>query len=320
MRPTGDLHLGHLLGVVDQWVKYGEEADAFLEIADLHALTTGFTDPQAIRDARYEMVAVWLAAGVDPAKTTIFLQSAVPEISELHTLLSMIVPVSWLERVPTFKSQIDALGGEIATYGFLGYPLLQTLRHRDRSRRARAGGTGSGGAFGAGPRSRAPLQPSVRRRRGDSGGAARGALQIPRGFGDGRPQDEQVVRQRDLHFRRRRDHREEGPRHGYRPAQTAPRRPRPSRSLPAFRALEIRGSHRLDGIAAGCRTGELGCVADKAAFAEELNGYLRPVRERLALYRSDMARVERIVAEGTERTREVASGVLRDVRRAMRLT
>ena len=125
MRPTGDLHIGHLLGVLAQWITSGDQDEAYLEIADLHAFTTGFADPQAIRDARNEMVAVWLAAGVDPAKSTIFLQSAVPEIAELHALLSMIVPVSWLERVPTYKSQIDALGPEIATYGFLGYPLLQ---------------------------------------------------------------------------------------------------------------------------------------------------------------------------------------------------
>src|ERR1700758_568995 len=125
MRPTGGLHLGHLVGVLTQWANFCDTADAYFEIADLHAYTTGYEDPQAIRDARNEMVAVWLAAGVDPQKSTIFLQSAVPEISELQVLLSMITPVSWLERVPTYKGQIDQLGQQIATYGFLGYPLLQ---------------------------------------------------------------------------------------------------------------------------------------------------------------------------------------------------
>src|SRR5215469_8628445 len=125
MRPTGGLHLGHLLGVLSQWETFCETADAYFLIADLHAYTTGFEDPQNIRDSRNEMVAVWLAAGVDPKKATIYLQSAVPEISELHVILSMITPNSWLERVPTWKGQIEALGQEIATYGFLGYPLLQ---------------------------------------------------------------------------------------------------------------------------------------------------------------------------------------------------
>ena len=125
MRPTGDLHLGHLVGVLTQWETYSENDDAFFEIADLHAYTTEFADPSMVRNAREAMVAVWLAAGVDPQRSTIFLQSGVPEIAELQALLAMITPVSWLERVPTYKGQIEALGANIATYGFLGYPLLQ---------------------------------------------------------------------------------------------------------------------------------------------------------------------------------------------------
>src|SRR5581483_5102572 len=125
MRPTGNLHLGHYVGVLTQWVNYCDTADAFFEIADLHALTTGYSDPQSIRDARNSMVVDWLAAGVDPKKSTFYLQSGIPEISELEALLGMITPISWLERVPTFKGQIEALGTDIATYGFLGYPLLQ---------------------------------------------------------------------------------------------------------------------------------------------------------------------------------------------------
>ncbi len=125
MRPTGRLHIGHYFAVLTQWVRYCQTADAFFEIADLHAYTTGFADPQTIRDARTEMVLDWLAAGVDPERSTFYLQSGIPEISELQVLLGMITPVSWLERVPTYKGQIEALGQEIATYGFLGYPLLQ---------------------------------------------------------------------------------------------------------------------------------------------------------------------------------------------------
>jgi len=93
MRPTGPLHLGHLVGVLTQWARYSKTAEAFFEIADLHAYTTEFEDPAKIRDARNAMVAAWLAAGVDPNRSTIFLQSGVPEIGELHALLSMITPV-----------------------------------------------------------------------------------------------------------------------------------------------------------------------------------------------------------------------------------
>ena len=125
MRPTGRLHLGHLVGALTNWAELSRTADAYFEIADLHAYTTQFQHPDEIRAAREDMVRDWLAAGVDPQRSTIYLQSAIPEISELHVLLSMIAPVSWLERTPTYKEQIEALGNEIATYGFLGYPLLQ---------------------------------------------------------------------------------------------------------------------------------------------------------------------------------------------------
>jgi tryptophanyl-tRNA synthetase len=105
-RPTGRLHIGHLVGALGQWVELQDTSDVYFEIADIHAFTTGFEHPQQIRDSREDLVLDWLAAGVDPARATLFLQSGVPEISELHTLLSMIVPLSWLQRVPTFKEQI----------------------------------------------------------------------------------------------------------------------------------------------------------------------------------------------------------------------
>ncbi len=146
MRPTGRLHIGHYFGVLLQWVAYCNDADAYFEIADLHAFTTGFADPQAIRSARNEMVIDWLAAGVDPQRSTFFLQSGIPEIAELQLLLGMITPVSWLERVPTYKGQIETLGSEIATYGFLGYPLLQSVRHRGIPWRGSSGRTRSGRA------------------------------------------------------------------------------------------------------------------------------------------------------------------------------
>ena len=125
MRPTGRLHIGHLVGTLEQWVELQRNNDVFFEIADVHAFTTGFDEPQAIRDVREHVVLDWLSAGVDPSQATIFLQSATPEILEMQTLLSMIVPLSWLQRIPTYKDQIEALGTEISTYGFLGYPLLQ---------------------------------------------------------------------------------------------------------------------------------------------------------------------------------------------------
>lgn len=127
MRPTGKLHLGHLAGALSNWIRFQEEYDCFYEIADLHALTTDYQNPSGIRDNIREMLLDFLAFGLDPEKATIFIQSKVPEISEMHLLLSMITPLGWLERCPTYKEQLAQLADrEITNYGFLGYPVLQT--------------------------------------------------------------------------------------------------------------------------------------------------------------------------------------------------
>jgi tryptophanyl-tRNA synthetase len=127
MRPTGNLHLGHYNGVLKNWIKLQHEHECFFFVADWHALTTHYDTPEIIEDSVWEMVIDWLAAGVDPANATIFIQSRVPEHAELHTLLSMITPLSWLERVPTYKDQQEKLSSkDLSTYGFLGYPLLQS--------------------------------------------------------------------------------------------------------------------------------------------------------------------------------------------------
>ncbi len=127
MRPTGNLHLGHYNGVLKNWLKLQHEHECLFFVADWHALTTHYDTPEIIEESVWEMVIDWLAAGVDPASATIFIQSRVPEHAELHTLLSMITPLSWLERVPTYKDQQEKLSSkDLSTYGFLGYPLLQS--------------------------------------------------------------------------------------------------------------------------------------------------------------------------------------------------
>ena len=127
MRPTGRLHLGHLHGVINNWVKLQHEYDCFLFVADWHALTTHYDTPHIIEDSIWEMVIDWLAAGVSPNSATLFIQSKVPEHAELHLLLSMMTPLGWLERVPSYKDMQENLKDrELGTYGFLGYPLLQS--------------------------------------------------------------------------------------------------------------------------------------------------------------------------------------------------
>jgi tryptophanyl-tRNA synthetase len=127
MRPTGRLHLGHYHGVLKNWLELQHEYECFFFVADWHALTTHYDDPSIIPESTLEMVVDWLAAGINPGSATLFIQSRVPEHAELHLLLSMITPLGWLERVPSYKDQQEKLKEkDLATYGFLGYPLLQS--------------------------------------------------------------------------------------------------------------------------------------------------------------------------------------------------
>lgn len=127
MRPTGALHLGNYLGALKNWTELQYQYECYFFVADIHALTTGYEDTSELESNVWEMVIDWLAAGLNPASSTMFIQSRVPEHSELHLLLSMITPLGWLERVPTYKDQQEQLKDkDLATYGFLGYPLLQS--------------------------------------------------------------------------------------------------------------------------------------------------------------------------------------------------
>ncbi|MFZ2972639.1 MAG: tryptophan--tRNA ligase [Ferribacterium limneticum] len=127
MRPTGSLHLGHYHGVLKNWIELQHKYPCLFFVADWHALTTQYDNPQGIEKASMDMVVDWLAAGVDPKQATLFIQSKVPEHAELHLLMSMMTPLGWLERVPTYKDQQEKLAGkDLTTYGFLGYPLLMS--------------------------------------------------------------------------------------------------------------------------------------------------------------------------------------------------
>ena len=127
MRPTGRLHLGHYFGALSNWLKLQEEYECFFFVADWHALTTHYEDTSSVAENTLQIAMDWLSVGLDPNKSTIFIQSSILEHAELHLLLSMITPLSWLERVPTYKEQIENLKDrDLGTYGFLGYPLLQS--------------------------------------------------------------------------------------------------------------------------------------------------------------------------------------------------
>ncbi len=314
MRPTGRLHIGHLAGALSQWVSFPASIEAYFEIADLHAFTTKFDDPQAIRGDRDELVLDWLAAGIDPDRCTLFLQSAIPEISELYTLLSMIVPVSWLQRVPTHKDQIDALGGDIATYGFLGYPLLQLcdiaifkadtvpvgrdqLPHLEFGREVVRRFNFLYGATLVEPGATLSEFPAVP---GTDGRKMSKSYHNTIDIADddvgtttkirGMITDPQKVRRND------------------------PGRPE---ICPVFALHALCNGERVREIEAACRSGALGCVACKGELAQTMNAWLAPVRARRASF--DRERVAQIIAAGNEKARVVARATLRDVRRAMKL-
>jgi len=319
MRPTGRLHIGHYIGVLTQWVTYCDTADAYFEIADLHAYTTGFTDPQAIRNARNEMVLDWLAAGVDPQKSTFFLQSGVPEISELQVLLGMITPVSWLERVPTYKGQIDALGQEIATYGFLGYPLLQLCDI--------AIFRGQEVPVGRDQVAHLEFAREVVRRFNYLYGDGEEILVEPKAMLNEFPEvpgiDGRKMSKSYNNAIMLADD-EETTTKKVRSMITDPQKirrndPGHPEICPVFALWKFVNPAHVPAVEEGCRSGALGCVADKTDFAEALNAFLKPVRERRAVYAADMGQVEEIIKEGTERARTVAIETMTDVRLAMKL-
>jgi len=320
MRPTGQLHIGHYFGVLTQWVNYCRTADAYFEIADLHAYTTGFADPQAIRDARNEMVLDWLAAGVDPESSTFYLQSGIPEISELQVLLSMIAPVSWLERVPTYKGQIEALGQEIATYGFLGYPLLQLCDiaifrgeevpvGRDQVAHLEFGREvvrRFNHLYGEGEQILVEPKAVLVEGAGEVPGID--GRKMSKSYNNfillGESEDETAKKVRkyitDPNKIRRND-------------------PGNPEICAVFALWKLIKPQHVPLVDRDCRSGALGCVQDKGDLAEALNAYLRPIREKRAMYAADIVQVERIVNEGTQRAREVAIETIADVKRAMRL-
>lgn len=320
MRPTGQLHIGHYFGVLTQWVKYCRTADAYFEIADLHAYTTGFADPKAIREARNEMVLDWLAAGVDPGASTFYLQSGIPEISELQVLLSMITPVSWLERVPTYKGQIEALGQEIATYGFMGYPLLQLCDIVIfRGEEVPVGGDQVAHLeFGRevvrrfnylyGDGEKVLVEPKAMLVEGAAEVEGIDGRKMSKSYNNyillAESEDETVKKVRkyitDPNKIRRHD-------------------PGNPDICPIFHLWKLIKPEHVALVDRDCRSGALGCVQDKTDFAEALNAYLKPMRERRAMYAADIAQVERIIDEGTRRAREVAVETITDVKRAMRL-
>src|SRR5271165_484500 len=314
MRASGKLHVGHWLGALQNFVALTKDNDCFYEIADLHALTTNFAHSKEIADSVHDIALGWLAAGLDPQRCTMFVQSRVPEISELAVLLSMITPVSWLERVPTYKDQIAALGPEIATHGFLGYPVLQTvdiiafkgqgvpvgqdqLPHLELCREIVRRFNHLYGQVLVEPDavlSRTPAVPGLDGRK------------MSKSYDNSillADSDEQTLAKVKTMFTD--------------PAKIHKSDPGHPEICPVFFFQETFNPGNAPDIAQRCRTGTLGCVEDKADMAVHLNAALAPLRKRRRELEAEPDYVREVLADGTRRAQEVAAQTLAQVRQAM---
>jgi tryptophanyl-tRNA synthetase len=318
MRSTGKIHLGNYFGALKNWIDLQDRFRCYYMAADWHALTSDYADPSQLAVNTLDMVVDWLAAGLDPERSVIFVQSMVPEHAELHLLLSMITPLGWLERVPTYKEQISQLENrDLATYGFLGYPVLQAVdiviyrahwvpvgadqtSHLEFARElVRRFHHLYGEIF---PEPQALFTPSASvpgidgRKMSKSYGNAINLSDSP-----------EVIREKCMQM------------------FTDPQRLR--RSDPGRpEVCNLYTFHRLlsppalaERVARQCRAAEIGCVDDKRLIAEVLIELLAPFRARRAELLRDRDRVYDILVEGSRRARERAGETMQQVREAIRL-
>jgi tryptophanyl-tRNA synthetase len=319
MRPTGQLHLGHLFGALGNWVRLQQDYECVYCVVDLHALTTAYEDVGDIRRNAREMVADWIAVGVDPERSIVFRQSDVHEHAELLALLGMVTPVSWLERVPTYKGQIAELGEAIDTYGFLGYPLLQTadiilykatqvpvgqdqVPHIELAREVVRRVNHLYGEIFPEPQALLAEFPLVlgpdNRKMSKSYGNA-----LTLGMDD-EEIDRMVMSMITDPQRVRRD---------------IPGRPEVCNVFSWHRLLRA-PPEELDEIYRGCTTATLGCVDDKRGLAARVRATIAPIRDRREALLAEPERIDAILAEGAERARAIAAPNLAEIKAAMGLS
>jgi tryptophanyl-tRNA synthetase len=318
MRPTGALHLGHLVGALDNWVRLQDTHECFYVIVDWHALTTDYANPREVHDNIRQVALDWLAVGIDPDKCTLFVQSHVKEHAELHLLLSMVVPLPWLERVPTYKEQQERMREkDLNTYGFLGYPLLQTadiviykadvvpvgddqVPHLELTREiARRFNHFYGPVF---PEPQALLTPAPRLPGTDG-------QKMSKSYGNaiylGDAPD--VVRKKIDSMLTD-------------PARTHRHIPGNPAICPVFHHHRVFSTEERTAWAAeGCRTAAIGCRDCKGAVLESILGVLEPIHERRADLAREPGALDAILARGAQKAREIAAVTMREVRTSMGL-
>ena len=317
MRPTGRLHLGNYKGALENWVNLQNDYDCFFCVVDWHALTTGYEDTSAIKENIHEMVIDWLSAGLDPEKNVLFVQSHVKEHAELHLLLSMVTPLGWLERVPTYKEQLQQLSGrEIATYGFLGYPVLQAaditgykadtvpvredqVPHLELAREIVRRFNFLYGPVLVEPQvklTKFAVLPGIDARKMSK--SYDNLITMSAG------PDEVKTRVLAMVTDPARIH------------KTDPGHPEVSVVYAFHKVFNPEGAAEIE---ESCRSGKIGCVACKKLLIEKLNTALEPLRARRAELEGNPGRVREIIAHGAERARRVIGQTMEEVRAAMRI-
>jgi len=319
MRPTGKLHLGHLVGALNKWKELQSDYDCMYFVADWHALTSDYSDTEQLTKNAYDNVADWIAAGIDPDRCTLFVQSLVPEHAELYLLLQMVVPIPWLERVPTYKEQIDQLAErDLSSIGFLGYPLLQgadvvvyraqyvpvgddQVPHLELTREVVRRFHQFFGEVFVEPQpllTKIPRLPGLDNRK------------MSKSYGNtiDLSDDESVVQKKVMRM------------------YTDPKRVRADipgtvEGNPVFIYHDAFNSDlaQVEEFKARYRAGKIGDVEVKKSLADAINMHLEPMRERRKEILSQPGRVREILYDGSAKARRLAQETMVEVREAIRL-
>jgi tryptophanyl-tRNA synthetase len=318
MQPSGLLHLGNLMGALDNWRKLQDKYECYYFIADWHALTTNYADTSNIRTFRREMVIDWLAAGLDPEKSVLFQQSLVPEHAVLHVLLSMSTPLPWLERVPTYKEKMDQIQDrEMNTYGFLGYPVLQAadiliykahfvpvgidqLPHLELTREiCRRFDQLYGGVF---PEPQ-PLMTEYPKLPGTDGRKMSKSYNNCLYLSD----TPEVITKKVMQMITD-------------PARIRRQDPGNPDICPLFALDRIFAPKEwCEYVNVECRRAGIGCVDDKKELLKHLLAYLKPIQERRKELSAQPEKITEIIQEGSRRARVIAAGTLAEANEAMKL-
>lgn len=315
MRPTGRLHIGHLFGALQNWVKLQDEYDCFYMVADWHALMSEYADTRKLKRDTLSIIAEWLASGINPEKSTIFIQSDIHEHAELHLILSTIVPLGWLERCPTYKEALrEVAGRDLTTYGFLGYPVLQAsdiilykaesvpvgedqLPHLELTREiVRRFNSFFGNIF---PEPQAKLTPASRILGLDNRKMSKSYGNVIELVDDAEKIKKKVMQMFTDPLRIRR---------------TNIGHPENCNVCAYYKIFE---PTVVKTVETECRTAQRGCTDCKAQLGEIIADFLKPVREKILQYESDEKLLLSKIEEGTLKARKVASETLREVKKAI---